>query len=727
MFASRNQLRYRYATNEPKLKRRHRRSLVETLERRAMLAADIDFGSVDLLSYGGNQDAGGTATIEDSGSTVRLEGNTWKAIELSYDVTPATVLEFDFQSSEQGEIHGIGFDDDLQLSRRRLFELYGTQRWGLQSFNNYATAAPETIQYRIPVGEFFTGEFEYLVFANDHDAGDANGESVYSNVRLFEDVELPEPVDDDFTVTTGRTTILDVLANDQEEIDEDSLLTVIEVGPASEGGSVSIEANRLRYQSSDGFLGTETFTYTVENSSGLSASAQVTVTVSAPDASGVVFELPGDLQFTGQRDEHITIRHSDDLALSEGTYSLSFTADDVSGRNALFSKDASGYGDGGHLTALVENGKLKVRFQSDSKSETVQTLSDSIVPSQEYHLAVTFGPDGFWLYLDGAIQDWETDFFQTMEFNTEDLLIGANGWSSTPDNPDSARDHFEGTLSDFTVFDSQMTRAEVRELAGLDPPVDPTEPFVEDGVLYGTLAGETLDLNQYPGVTSVVGDYGDDLIVGSDVGVVLAGGHGEDRLVGGDGNDILYSFADGREPRIYQDYDPVEDDPYGEIDPETRTHFAGQPIEADDVLRGGGGADIFHFRTLIAAKRDIILKHVGDDRRIHWHGVAGENDNVHDHWAERIGNEVIEDFSREEGDHIEIVGHTIDVERVRHVDLNDDGVVESTVLYIQSNQGNAGAHNRDKLGTITALNALLTRSDYTVNAAPAYGIVETID
>ena len=413
--------------------------------------------------------------------------------------------------------------------------------------------------------------------------------------------------------------------------------------------------------------------------------------------------------------------------MAEGTYSMFFTAEDVDGRNALFSKDASGYGDGGHLTALVENGKLKVRFQSTSKSEHVQTLSDSIVEGQEYHLAVTFGPDGFWLYLDGALQDWETDFFQTMELNTEDLLIGANGWGSTSSNPDWARDHFEGSITDFTVFDSQKSRAEVRELAGLDPPVDPTEPYVEDGTLFGTLAGDTLDLNQYPDITAAVGYYGDDVIVGSDAGVVLMGGHGEDRLIGGEGNDILYSFADGREPRIYQDYDPAEDDPDGEIDPVTRTHFPGQPIEADDVLRGGGGADIFHFRTLINAKRDIILKHVRDDRTINWHGVAGENRDVHDHWAERFGNEVIEDFNREEGDHIEIVGHTIDVERVRHVDLNDDGVVESTVIYVQSNQGNAGAHNRDKLGTITALNALLTRSDYTVNAAPAYGIVETID
>ena len=246
-------------------------------------------------------------------------------------------------------------------------------------------------------------------------------------------------------------------------------------------------------------------------------------------------------------------------------------------------------------------------------------------------------------------------------------------------------------------------------------------------MLMGTLQDETLKLEgDYAQLKSVFGSYGDDVLVGSDAGVTLQGGHGEDTLRGGKGPDRLISLADGREPRIYQDYDPKEDDPDGEIIASSRTHFANQPIEADDILIGGEGADIFDFRVLINAKRDIILKHVRDDRTINWHGVAGENNEVHDHWVERLGNELIMDFNREEGDHIEISGHTVDVYRVSHVDTDDDGTVDSTVLYIQSNQGNAGAHNKDRLGTITALDALLTREDFTVTQTN-YGLVETID
>ena len=75
-------------------------------------------------------------------------------------------------------------------------------------------SSPQTNRYRIPVGEFFTGEFEYLVFANDHDVPGADAESVFSNVRIFEDAQSPEPVDDSFTATSGRSTIFDVIAND---------------------------------------------------------------------------------------------------------------------------------------------------------------------------------------------------------------------------------------------------------------------------------------------------------------------------------------------------------------------------------------------------------------------------------------------------------------------------------------------------------------------------------
>jgi hypothetical protein len=106
---------------------------------------------------------------------------------LPYTVTADTVLEFDFQSGSQGEIHGIGLDDDNAYSEDRTFKLYGTQDWGLTEHDDYAATAPGVRHYRIEVGAHYTGAMTGLFFVMDHDdAPTPAGESVFSNIRLYE-------------------------------------------------------------------------------------------------------------------------------------------------------------------------------------------------------------------------------------------------------------------------------------------------------------------------------------------------------------------------------------------------------------------------------------------------------------------------------------------------------------------------------------------------------------
>ncbi len=437
-------------------------------------------------------------------------------------------------------------------------------------------------------------------------------------------------------------------------------------------------------------------------------------------AAPVVFSAAEAIDLSGERGDYVSVEHADALELANGTFVLSFTADDVNQRQALFSKDASGLEDGGHLTAFVNDGRVEVRLQSAEKSEWAKT-GEVLVDGQEHEVAVAFGGDGLFVYVDGRIEAWETGFFQGIEANDNDLAIGANTWARTQDNPGWTADHFAGTISGFTIYGDQLDRNEVAALAGLPGRVPLTEPTEVDGVLLGTDGDDIL-----PPSRAANGGYGEDKVVGTPWDDVLDGGEGEDRLFGKEGNDLIISRSDGREPVIAQDYD-AEDDPHGEIDPRSRTYYPGQPVAGDDLLTGGPGADTFRFEILVNAKPDIILKHVNDDRTIDWHGVTGENRNVHDHWVDRIGDDTIWDFNRAEGDKIEFVGHTVDVYDLTHHDLDGDGVLDTSILHVQSNQGNAGAHNKDQLGTVTVHGDLVTASDYTVDAKPAPGIVETID
>ncbi|ASP31816.1 hypothetical protein [Labrenzia sp. VG12] len=95
--------------------------------------------------------------------------------------------------------------------------------------------------------------------------------------------------------------------------------------------------------------------------------------------------------------------------------------------------------------------------------------------------------------------------------------------------------------------------------------------------------------------------------------------------------------------------------------------------------------------------------------------------NIHDHWVDMIGNDVITDFNRDEGDRI-VMPHT-KIRSITYGDSNGDGVVDHTVISLYSDQGSGGgAHNNDDLGTITVYGDLVTQNDISTSAKPAYGI-----
>ncbi|MCB0855821.1 MAG: T9SS type A sorting domain-containing protein, partial [Bacteroidetes bacterium] len=156
----------------------------------------IDFNSYTINAYGAGQDAGSSA-VQDGGATLFIQNNAWKSISYNYTVTANTVIEFDFSSTLQGEIHGIGFDSDDAISSNLTFKVHGTQNWGITNYDNYSGSGWTT--YTIPVGSFYTGTFNRLVFVADHDVSPFNGNAWFRNVKIYEGScgssdELIEPV-----------------------------------------------------------------------------------------------------------------------------------------------------------------------------------------------------------------------------------------------------------------------------------------------------------------------------------------------------------------------------------------------------------------------------------------------------------------------------------------------------------------------------------------------------
>ena len=503
-----------------------------------------------------------------------------------------------------------------------------------------------------------------------------------------------------------------------------------------------------------------------------------TTSSSSINSISPIVSLVTPTRFTGDRDHFIDLGHSEGMAVANGTVAVTFTASSVSGTRALFSKDGRGYDDGGHLSVYIQNGIIKVRQQTDDHSEYLR-LSDYPIEAGELHqLSISFGDDGLKVYLDGVLAAAEPEIQQGLVENTRAFLVGASGsHRSTDDQRPNAP--FEGEISQFALYDQAFDPVDMAALAGLADPVfeinalaslsaaDLLPAFQQlhhgsdtlkalamqngighdgtlmagtaivsaDGTFDGTEETDAVlgDLNDDQisgngGNDILQGFYGNDTLDGGDGNDVLDGGHGEDILRGGAGNDLLISQADGREPFVTFDPDRDEGDPFNELDPETGKLYADQPIPADDILIGGAGADTFYFQTLINAKKRFIEEHTKDDGTIRWHGVAGENDNIHDHWVDEIGNDVIMDFSRADGDQIIIEGHTTRIASVTHGDANGDGTIDHSLIQLYSDQGRGGgAHNDDLLGTITVYGDLITENDIIHTAKPAYGIVTNID
>lgn len=508
-----------------------------------------------------------------------------------------------------------------------------------------------------------------------------------------------------------------------------------------------------------------------------------------------IFSIPDTLVFTGENDVFYNADHLAAMEIPRGTFALTFTANDVTGRSTLFSKDGAQYDNGGHITAWIDDGALKIRQQTEDESEWLSTHEMTIAEGQSYHLAITFGAGGLKIYLDGLLILAEPEMREGLDTNTRELLIGASGaWRE--DDGQFPAEPFNGEISNFQLYDKQLQATELVELAtealGADAVSATTaamaveelipaftqlhhgsdaarELAMEYGLMgHGGMGGmdgdhdmslngvlakinalvegdngdNTLDggsgddlINGGLGDDTIKGGarndilqgyYGNDVLEGGGGRDILDGGHGEDVLIGGDGDDLLITRADGREPDVYPDPDRDEGDPYDELT--NGKLYPDQPIPADDILTGGAGADTFYVQTLINAKQRFIEEHTNDDGTIRWHGVAGENDNIHDHWVDGIARDIITDFSKEEGDRILIEGHTTEILEITYGDADGDGAADHSNVYIYSQQGNGGgAHDEDRLGVLTVYGDLVTETDIEADAGPAYGIVNDIN
>ena len=469
------------------------------------------------------------------------------------------------------------------------------------------------------------------------------------------------------------------------------------------------------------------------------------------------------------------LQHDASMNVSQGTIALWVRPDDLGEKSAIVTKDHSGAVDGGHFRlGHTDDGALFMRFaEGDGGRNHEWKTNDDILTEGEWsHIAVNFTNDGVTVYLDGvAIPDgsWtKTDgnvetpgqFKEAYLINNDEpIVLGADQQIAKLNDTaqefaidrENLHNEFEGGIAGFGLWggyssEDVLSAAEINDLmdngpgAALTNPVGPQPHEAGDDTINGLGGNDTIDggagddeLDGGNGNDSVLGGYGDDLVMGGAGNDTVDGGWGSDLVMGGDGDDVVRSRADVGEDRAGQ---LVLDDPSRPAPNIDETYlklfdWVDQPLVGDDVLVGGAGNDHFQIETLINGTDESIFDNTMDgSRMIHWHGVAGENRFVHDHWVDGIGIDIIADYVADE-DTISVIGHTTQVEvSYGTVDTDGDGFDDSAVsiVTIYSQQGNGGgAHDEDYLGYLVVHGDRVEEDDIITDAGAHYGVVDTID
>ena len=260
----------------------------------------LDFTGATFTGYSA-QDVGGTLTVIEDGAGVELSGNTWKKLALDYTITENTLLTFEYRSTQQGELQGIGLEtDNSYATGAQTYQLYGTQ--SLPAFNrdfDY-TDIGNWQSFTIDIGSYQSGDIDFLTFINDHDGGLQNGNSAFRNIALFENDGSynfnPEAKDDLFSGDQDLVITGNVLIDNGNGADSDpdsDPLSVLAGTYVTAHGSVTLASNGdFTYTPNSGFVGTDSFTYTLQDGQGGEDDGLMSFTINStapPDPNAIDF------------------------------------------------------------------------------------------------------------------------------------------------------------------------------------------------------------------------------------------------------------------------------------------------------------------------------------------------------------------------------------------------------------------------------------------------------
>ncbi len=362
----------------------------------------------EIESYGGSQDnlnQGTVAILPDN--QINLTGNRWQKVEINSTITANTVLRFEFASNGEGEIQGLGFDNNNVIrtsDARRLFQVGGSQNWGIQNLGSFIVGQVDNKDiYEIQVGQFFTGDFRYLTIANDHDVENSTSQAEFSNIEIFK-------------TTPGQGNLLDISIDRVtqtkgiESYGGDSQNPNLTSAIANNSTQLNLEGNGWRKLNLDGYRVTANTTLRFDFNS--NAEGEVigigfdnNDNISSREDKGRFFQVDGSQDWGIQNLDEFIVNEAD----STQTYEIK-VGDFFRGEfdYLTFGNDH----DVDNPTSIAQFGNIEL-FEAESNEPSLNIVVDGVTESKEVE---SYGGDS---------QD-----FANSTVNGSQLEISGNGWKS---------------------------------------------------------------------------------------------------------------------------------------------------------------------------------------------------------------------------------------------------------------------------------------------------------
>ena len=212
------------------------------------------------------------------------------------------------------------------------------------------------------------------------------------------------------------------------------------------------------------------FDTTQANGDGLTVFPNVSSHTNVPDAvaGGAEDQPTREVGVVGgaagfDADPYLVVDHVSDFELAEATIMFWFRTSTPDVTQGLVTKDASGQETGGHFLTWLNEGEFQVRLQSQSTSVWLKTRE--VDADRWYHVAISFGPNGNRVYLDGN-RIVDNDFSYSLattdgEFlNREPIVVGANNGYSDMQLATPVREPLSGRIDELVIFDEQIHPAD---------------------------------------------------------------------------------------------------------------------------------------------------------------------------------------------------------------------------------------------------------------------------